>query len=138
MKKTKNVLGTEKLEEKLNLMFDTLLIQTVQRGITYDEFVVINTNNEFFGEFQQLSSWKQKYGYTFNVYNDHFIESEKHFHFDNKEKNVHLRMDFKGNVLDGKGQIDKKVHKVLKKFIQQESVYVELNQLWNKNNLTNE
>lgn len=38
----------------------------------------------------------------------------------------------------GKREIDKKVHKVLKKFLQQESVSKELNQLWNKNNLTNE
>lgn len=134
MKENKNIIG----EEKLNLMFDCLLIQTVQRGITYEEFFKIDSGDVFFGEFQQLSSWNQKYGYKFSVYNDHLINNKKHFHLDNNEKNVHLKLDFDGNILESIGEIDKKVHKVLKNFLQQESVYKELNQLWGKNNSTNE
>lgn len=141
MEENKNIIG----EEKVNLMFDCLLIQTVQRGITYEEFLEINSDDIFFGEFQQLSSWNQKYGYKFNVYNDHLINNKfskfhnkKHFHLDNNEKNVHLKLDFDGNILESIGEIDKKVYKVLKKFLQQESVSKELNQLWDKNNSTNE
>lgn len=136
MEKTDNAIGTEKLD----LMFDTLLIQTIQRGITYEEFIDIDSEDEFFGEFQQLSSWQQKYGYKFNVYNDHLIDDKKHFHFDNKEKNVHLKMDFEGNILEdkGKSRIDRRVHDILKKFLKQKSTTEELNQLWKKNNSPNE
>lgn len=132
MEKIKNNLGSE----KLNLMFDTLLIQTVQQNITYDEYIN-NSTNIFFGEFQQLCSWNQKYGYKFNIYKDHLINNKKHFHFDNDEKNVHLKLDFEGNILESIGEIDKNVYKVLKKFLQQDSVSKELNKLWDKNNLNN-
>lgn len=122
--------------EKLNLMFDGLLVQTLKRDISYEEFIEINAKEEFYGEFEQLSSWKQQFGYKFNVYNDHLIEDQQHFHFDNSEKNVHLKMDFEGNILEdnGKNRIDKKVQKILKKFLQQQSVKNEWNQLWDKNN----
>jgi hypothetical protein len=127
--------GVEGLE-KLTLMFDGLLVQTVKIDITYEEYVVIDSNEEFYGEFQQLSSWKQQHGYKFNIYNDHFIDGKKHFHFENKEKDVHLKLDFEGNILQkvGKNDIDSKVLKVLKKFLQQPSVVEEWNKIWNKNN----
>jgi hypothetical protein len=132
MKQEEGAIGTE----KLNLMFDTLLTQTVQRGITYEEFVKIDAEEEFFGEFEQLNSWKQKHGYKFNVYNDHLIEGKKHFHLDNSAKNVHLKLDFEGNVLEdnGRNTIEKNVHKLLRNFLQQSSSIMELNELWNKNN----
>lgn len=121
---------------KLNIMFDGLLIQTLKRNISYEEFVQINSNDEFYGEFEQLSSWNQQFGYKFSVYNDHLIEEKKHFHFDNDEKKVHLKMDFDGNILEdnGKNRIDKRVHKILKQFLRQQSVKEEWNHLWNKNN----
>ena len=92
--------------------------------ISYEEYEVINSNEEFYGEFQQLNSWNQQYGYKFNVYTDHLIKDKKHFHFENKEKDVHLKLDFEGNILEkvGKNDIDRKVHKLLKKFLQQPSV----------------
>ena len=125
--------------DKLDLMFDALLVQTVKKGITYDEYLVIDANEEFYGEFEQLESWKRQFGYKFNIYNDHLINGKKHFHLDNQEKNVHLKMDFDGNILEdlGKGRLDKSVHKVLKKFLQQSNVIAEWNKLWNKNNPQN-
>lgn len=122
--------------EKLNLMFDGLLVQTIKRQISYDEFISMNSNAEFYGEFEQLSSWRQQFGYKFSIYNDHLIDDQKHFHFDNSEKNVHLKMDFDGNILEdnGKNRIDKKVHKILKRFLKQQSVKGKWNHLWNKNN----
>lgn len=122
--------------EKLNLMFDGLLVQTIKRQISYDEFIEINAKDEFYGEFEQLCSWRQQFGYKFSIYNDHLIDDQKHFHFDNSEKNIHLKMDFAGNILEdnGKNRIDKKVHKILKKFLKQQSVKEEWNLLWNKNN----
>lgn len=127
--------GVEGLE-KLDLMFDGLLVQTIKIDITYEEYLVIDSNEEFYGEFQQLSSWKQQYGYRFHIYNDHFIDGKRHFHFENKEKNVHLKLDFEGNILEkvGKDDIDNKVHKILKKFLQQQSVVVEWRKIWDKNN----
>lgn len=121
---------------KLNLMFDGLLVQTIKRGVTYEEFIEIDLQNEFYGEFEQLSSWNQQFGYKFSVYNDHLIEEKKHFHFDNSEKNVHLKMDFDGNILEdkGKNRIDKNVHKVLRHFLSQQSVIKQWNNLWDKNN----
>lgn len=98
MEENKNIIG----EEKLNLMFDCLLIQTIQRGITYEEFLKIDSDDVFFGEFQQLSSWNQKYGYKFNVYKDHLINNKKHFHLYNNEKNIHLKLDFNGNILESR------------------------------------
>jgi hypothetical protein len=122
--------------KKLTLMFDALLVQTIKKGITYEEYLEINSNEEFYGEFQQLNSWNQQYGYTFNVYNDHLINDKKHFHFENKEKMVHFKMDFDGNILEkvGKNDIDSGVHKKLRKFLKQESVVIEWNKLWDKNN----
>lgn len=121
---------------KIEVLFDTLLIQTVKQNITYEEYVEINSQGEFFGEFEQLNSWRQQFGYKFSVYNDHFIDGKKHFHLDNDEKNVHLKLDFEGNILEdnGRGQLDKKVHKVLIKFLKQPNVIEEWNMLWNKNN----
>lgn len=135
MEQKVNIEGIEKVE----LMFDTLLVQTVKRGITYDEFVTIDSNDEFYGEFQQLSSWNRQFGYKFNVYNDHLILDKKHFHFENKERDVHVKMDFQGNVLEdiGANRIDKAVHKVLGKFLEQPGIIKELNALWNKMNPQN-
>lgn len=122
--------------DKLDLMFDSLLVQTVKIDISYEEYEVINSNEEFYGEFQQLNSWNQQYGYKFNVYTDHLIKDKKHFHFENKEKDVHLKLDFEGNILEkvGKNDIDRKVHKLLKKFLQQPSVMEQWNKIYNKNN----
>jgi hypothetical protein len=132
MKEMEIVEGTSKLD----LMFDALLVQTIKIEISYEEFVEINARDEFYGEFEQLGSWRQQFGYKFSVYNDHLIDEQKHFHFDNSEKNIHLKMDFDGNILEdnGRNRIDKKVHKILKKFLQQPSVVAEWNVLWNKNN----
>lgn len=66
------------------------------------------------------------------MYNDHLIDGKKHFHFDNNEKKVHIKMDFNGNILECKGRINKKVHNILISFLQQESVSKELVQLWDK------
>ena len=60
--------------DKVELMFDTLLIQTVKRDKTYEEFIEIDANGEFYGEFEQLNSWKRQFGYKFNIYNDHLID----------------------------------------------------------------
>ena len=132
MKDIKTIEGIQKLD----LMFDTLLIQTVKRDITYEEYEKINSKEEFYGEFEQLNSWKQQFGFKFSVYNDHLIDEKKHFHLDNNEKNVHLKLDFNGNILEdkGKNKIDKKTHKILKKFLQQPSVIQEWSSLWDKNN----
>ena len=122
--------------DKVELMFDTLLIQTVKRDKTYEEFIEIDANGEFYGEFEQLNSWKRQFGYKFNIYNDHLIDWKKHFHLDHEEKNIHLKLDFEGNILEdkGKNRIDKKVHKVLKKFLLQPNIIEEWNALYDKNN----
>jgi hypothetical protein len=132
MSLNENVDGIEKIE----LMFDTLLIQTFKRGITYEEFAKIDANEEFYGEFEQLSSWQRQFGFKFNIYNDHLIDGKKHFHLDNQAKGIHLKLDFSGNILEdkGKNRIDKKAHRVLMKFLMQPSVIKEANKLWNKNN----
>lgn len=44
--------------EKFDLMFDALLVQTIKNGITYEEYLIIDSNEEFYGEFQQLNSWQ--------------------------------------------------------------------------------
>lgn len=122
--------------EKLNLMFDGLLIQTLKAGISFEDFLEKNSKNEFYGEFEQLSSWNQRFNYRFSVYNDHLINGKKHFHFDNNEKRVQLKMDFSGEILEdnGRNTIDKNVHKKLRKFLQLPDVINELNALWDKNN----
>ncbi|MFT5749926.1 MAG: hypothetical protein ACI93S_001199 [Ancylomarina sp.] len=132
MKKVASTQGIKKIE----IMFDTLLIQTVKRDISYEEYVELDANGEFYGEFEQLNSWKQQFGYTFHIYTDHLINDKQHFHLDNKEKNIHLKLDFEGNILEDKGnkRIDQKVHKVLKKFLLQPNVIIEWNKMWNKNN----
>lgn len=105
--------------EKLDLMFDALLVQTVKRGITYEEYLLINSEEEFYGEFEQMNSWSQQFGYKFSIYKDHLIDGKKHFHFDHDEKNVHLKLDFDGNILRDVSQngIDRSVHKVLIAFL---------------------
>lgn len=135
MEENVSIEGTEKLE----LMFDTLLVQTVKRGVTYEEYVIIDSNDEFYGEFKQLSSWNKQFGYKFNVYNDHLILDKKHFHFENKEKSVHVKMDFQGNILEdiGINRIDKAVHKVLISFLEQPNIIKELNQSWDQMNPKN-
>jgi hypothetical protein len=48
MNLNENIDGIEKIE----LMFDTLLIQTFKKGIIYEEFAKIDANEEFYGEFE--------------------------------------------------------------------------------------
>ncbi len=118
----------------IELIFDDLLTQIIKGNLTHEEI----EKGIRYEEFQQVSEWKLKYGYKFNVYsNDHLINGKKHFHFDNKSENVFTKFDFKGNLLETKGKpIPSNIMKELIYFLKKESTQINLHKLWDEQNPT--
>lgn len=118
----------------IDLIFDDLLTQIIKGNLTHEEI----ENGIRYEEFQQLSEWKLKYGYKFNVYsNDHLIDGKKHFHFDNKSDKVFAKFDFKGTLLELKGKpIPSNIMKELIYFVKKESTQINLHKLWDEQNPT--
>lgn len=122
---------TELPEEnfKINFSFDDYLKQRTR--LTPEE-IDQGKRIEFF---EQFKPWSLKYGYKFNVYKDHLIDGEKHFHFDNSEANIFCKVSFDGTILETKkNSIPANVHKDLKKFLSKEKNIISLNELWDKKN----
>ncbi len=133
--KTKKKIGLYLLEgtKRIDLIFDDLLTQIIKGNLSHDDL----EKGIRYEEFQQVSEWKLKYGYKFNVYsNDHLIDGKKHFHFDNKSENVFAKLDFQCNLLEVKGgkKIPANVFKELKYFVAKESIQSALHKLWNDQN----
>lgn len=118
----------------IELIFDDLLTQIIKGNLTHEEI----EKGIRYEEFQQVSEWKLKYGYKFNVYsNDHLINGKKHFHFDNKSDKVFAKFDFKGNLLESKGKpIPSNIMKELMYFVKKESTQINLHKLWDEQNPT--
>lgn len=117
--------------ETLNLIFDDLLIQTIKYGLSHEEL----EKGRRVGEFEQVSEWKLRYGYKFNIYgNDHFIDGKPHFHFDNRETGVFSKIDFEGNVLECSGSVPSKILKELVYFLRQEPIRAKIRDKWNEKN----
>jgi hypothetical protein len=90
-----------------------------------------------FIELEQVKEWKSRYGYRFSIYgNDHFIDGEPHFHFDNKQNGIACKLGFDGKVFEckGKATIPSKVLKELRYFLEQESNRSLLTKMWNAKN----
>jgi len=116
----------------INQIFDDLLFQ-LNSGNTIENIEKGQTKIDL----EQVKEWKIKYGYKLNIYpNDHFIENEPHFHFDNKAKNISYKMSFTGKVFEckGKNNIDSKTMKALKYFLSKSNIRELLIEKWNKNN----
>lgn len=135
--KTKKTIGLYILEgtKTIDLIFDDLLTQIIKGNLSHDDLA----SKVRYEEFQQVSQWKLKYGYKFNIYsNDHLIDGKKHFHFDNKAQNICTKLDFQCNVLEIKGSkpIPANVFKELKYFVAKENIQSILHKLWNDQNPT--
>lgn len=121
--------------EKLNRRFDDLLKPILKHDYTFEQ---ATDPNSMYIELEQVFEWRSRYGYTFNIHsNDHEIDGKRHFHFDNKEAKVFLKMDFDGNILESNGRknIDKKIHKILKKFLKLPDIARRVNLMWETKNL---
>jgi hypothetical protein len=114
--------------EELDLIFDELLHQIIRGKVTHENL----EKGIRYEEFQQVSEWESRYGYKFSIYpNDHLIDGKMHFHFDNKEANVHCKLDFEGNVLVKKGKsIPSRILKELRYFLSKESTKQNLVAFW--------
>jgi hypothetical protein len=113
--------------------FDDLLFQTQRGKVTHEQL----EKGIRYEQFEQFKDWKSLYGYKFNIYsNEHLINGENHFHFENKQENVFCKIDFEGNVLEsnGKKNIPGNILKELLYFLRQESVKKSLHKVWNDKN----
>ncbi|WP_170235051.1 DUF4160 domain-containing protein [Bizionia gelidisalsuginis] len=116
----------------LNCSFDELKF-TFEKGLTVEDH---KDGIRYLG-LEKIKEWKSKFGYIFNIYsNDHFIDNEPHFHFDNKEKSVSCKMSFDGNIFESneKNEIDRKVLKELKYFLSMERTQETIISKWNNKN----
>jgi hypothetical protein len=113
--------------------FDDLLFQTQRGRVTHEQL----ESGIRYDQFEQFKEWRSLYGYRFNIYsNEHFINGEKHFHFDNKEEGVFCKIDFQGNVIENKGSknIPANILKELLYFLTKESVNKRLHKIWDDKN----
>lgn len=119
-------------EVGLDRSFDELLLQTQDQGLTFEQIEYKHKHEQL----QKIKDWNSKYGYALNIYsNEHLIEGKKHFHFDNKEKGIHAKVDFDGNVLEVKGKnIPSNIEKDLKYFLTQSYVRRILEEVWKNKN----
>lgn len=122
-------------DDLINLeeQFDGLLFQTQRGKVTHAQL----ERGVRYEQFEQFKEWKSLYGYKFNIYsNEHFINGEKHFHFDNKQENIFCKIDFEGGVLEsnGKKDIPGNVLKELQYFLRKESIKNLLHKIWNDKN----
>jgi len=100
--------------ELLNQIFDNLLYQTAKGRLHLDI-----SSSSVYTELELVKEWKSKFGYQFNIHsNDHFIDNEPHFHFDNKEKGIFCKISFSGVVKESRGTktIPKNILKILRQF----------------------
>ena len=118
--------------ELLNQIFDNLLYQAAKGRLHLDI-----SSSSVYTELELVKEWKSKFGYQFNIHsNDHFIDNEPHFHFDNKEKGIFCKISFSGVVKESRGTktIPKNTLKILRQFINRPEIKRVLIELWNKNN----
>jgi hypothetical protein len=102
-------------ENRLNEYFDEVIFQ-LSKGNTIERL----KRGIYYTEFERLKEWKSRFGYQFDICsNDHFIDHKPHFHF-KKNDEIECRVFFDGTIYDckGKGQLDKKVRKLLVIFYQ--------------------
>tara|TARA_R110002051_G_C8650085_1_gene487452 strand:+ start:524 stop:910 length:387 start_codon:yes stop_codon:yes gene_type:complete len=116
----------------LDKIFADLLYQ-LSKGNTFENIA----KGQTIIDLEQVKEWKNKFGYTFNIYsNDHFINKKPHFHLDNKSSNISTKISFEGEILEqkGKNRIDKKTLKALKYFLNNPNTRRLLIAEWNKSN----
>lgn len=120
------------MPNSLDLRFDDLLLQTQKYKLSHEEIIA----GRRIDEFQQLNSWRLKYGYKLNIYsNDHLINGKPHFHFDNDEKNVHCKMSFDGDILNSTANsIPPNVFKDLLFFLKIQEHSKTIRMMWNEKN----
>jgi hypothetical protein len=88
-------------------------------------------------EFEQVKEWKNRFGYSFQIFsNDHFIDNKPHFHLIKNKGEINCKFFFDATLIICKGNksIDKKTHEALLYFISKPLYQDYLKNLWNKNN----
>jgi len=134
--------------EKVGIIDDRKIIKTKANLLdqTFDELLFQFNNGKthtnidssiFYAELELVKEWKSRFGYRFNIYgNDHLIDNEPHFHFDNKEKEIFCKISFSGVIKECKGNrnIPRKVFKVLTYFIAKPEINRLLVEFWNSKN----
>lgn len=105
--------------KNIEQQFDELLYQ-FSKGVTYENY---KKGRRYF-EFEKFKEWKSRFGYIFNINsNDHLINNQPHFHFDNNEKNIHTKIDFNGSIVECVGDdVPKKILKDLLFFLNDEKI----------------
>ncbi len=118
--------------ELLDRLFDEQLY-SVSKGLTHEKM----DKGLFLVELEKIKEWKNKNGYTFNIYgNDHLIDGKPHFHFDHKEKGIVTKINLDGEVVDSKGRNDlsSKSLKEIKYFLKKNRNRIV--EFWNQKNPT--
>jgi hypothetical protein len=122
------------MEKELDQGFDELLYD-LSKGHTIEK---MKKGLRRF-EFEQVKQWKNKFGFSFNIFpNDHFIENKPHFHLIKNNGEINCKFFFDATLIGCKGNksIDKKTIEALKYFISKPKNQDYLKNLWNKNNPT--
>ncbi len=118
--------------DKLDRKFDDLLYQ-IYKGNTHEKL----EKGVRYIELEKIKEWKSKFGFSFNIYsNEHFIDNQPHFHFDNKEKGIKCKIGFNGKIFECKGskRISNKILKELKYFLIEPNTIQLLKKIWNLKN----
>ena len=116
--------------ENINEYFDNQLYQ-VSKGLTHEQM----DKGAMLLELEKVKEWKSRFGFVFNIYgNDHFIDGNPHFHFDNREKQIATKINLDGEVLEssGKKELDGRMKKELKYFLKKHRR--RLIDFWNQKN----
>lgn len=117
---------------KLERQFDEILFQ-ISKGVSQEDY----NNGIRWSGFERVKEWQSRNGFTFNIYsNDHFINGQPHFHFDNKAKGIASKISFSGEIFEEKGKqnIPKNIYKDLKLFLKSEITRSILVEMWNSKN----
>ena len=117
---------------KLERQFDEVLFQII-KGVSQEDY----NNGIRWSGFERVKEWQSRNGFTFNIYsNDHFINGQPHFHFDNKSKDIASKISFRGEIFEEKGKqnIPKNIYKELKLFLNSEGTRSILVSIWNSKN----
>jgi hypothetical protein len=117
----------------LDKLFDDLLFQTLRGKVTHEQL----EQGIRFDQFEQVKSWKQNYGYRFNIYsNDHLIDGKKHFHFNNESENIFCKIDFNGNILETNNpdSVSSKILKELRYFLSKDNTRKLIEEMWDLKN----
>lgn len=117
------------LHEILNFRFDQLLNGSPIAASAHND-------KSIYQEFELVDGWKSKFGFKMSIYsNDHLIDGEPHFHFDNKSRGIACKLNFQGEIIECKGNgMPKKVLRQLKLFLAEPSTTSMLTNMWNRKN----